>query len=345
MVDTVTVLPTVHVNADRSQPTDRTSATTVHMGRATLGRFLPSTTADALLAAPGVDVSRTGPWATHVSLRGLSGERVLVLVDGVRLQSGRGHGAQTSLVSVDRLESVELMPGAGGAQFGSDALGGVVSLNTHRDLLGPHRSSLMLTARSGGPGAERSGMARVRWLAPKFGAELSGGAGEPGRVGDARWPRAQQQLPRGRVCRAHAGPARHLDAGPGAHAARRARRSAARVQRPCRLTRRVPAPVARCDPARVGAAGHEHAARLPGPRRGAAFPHRLRRDGRRQPVPARALRRHQDIARRRQHRHVVEQHSALAPARCAARLRRVPPRDHARAAHHRHQRRQQPPAR
>ena len=26
------------------------------------------------------------------------------MVDGVRLQSGRGHGAQTSLLSVDRLE-------------------------------------------------------------------------------------------------------------------------------------------------------------------------------------------------------------------------------------------------
>src|SRR5262249_57596222 len=93
---------------------------------AKLVRFQPSTTADALLAAPGVDVSRTGPWASRVSMRGLAGERVLVLVDGVRLQSGRGHGAQTSLVSVDRLESVELLPGAGGAVYGSDALGGVV---------------------------------------------------------------------------------------------------------------------------------------------------------------------------------------------------------------------------
>jgi hemoglobin/transferrin/lactoferrin receptor protein len=180
MADTVTVLPTVRVDADRKPASDRASATTVRMERASLVRFQPSTTADALLSAPGVDVSKTGPWASRVSLRGLSGERVLVLVDGVRLQSGRGHGAQTSLVSVDRLESVELMPGAGGAQFGSDALGGVVALNTHRDLLGAHHTTLMLTGRSGGPGEERSGMARVRWTAPRFGAELSGGAGSLG---------------------------------------------------------------------------------------------------------------------------------------------------------------------
>ena len=180
IADTVTVLPTVHVDANRAPASDRASATTVRIERAALVRFQPSTTADALLAAPGVDVSRTGPWASRVSLRGLSGERVLVLVDGVRLQSGRGHGAQTSLVSVDRLESVELLPGAGGAQFGSDALGGVVELNTHRDLLGEHHTTLLLTGRSGGPGDERSGMARVRWTAPAFGAEFSGGLGSLG---------------------------------------------------------------------------------------------------------------------------------------------------------------------
>ncbi|HEY6193921.1 MAG TPA: TonB-dependent receptor [Candidatus Eisenbacteria bacterium] len=177
MADTVTVLPPVRVDADRSLTPSRASATTVRIDRGTLVRFQPSTTADALLAAPGVDVSRTGPWASRVSLRGLSGERVLVLVDGVRLQSGRGHGAQTSLVSVDRLESVELMPGAGGAQFGSDALGGVVELNTHRNLLGERRSSLLLAGRSGGPGGERSGTARMRWMAPRFAAEMSGGLG------------------------------------------------------------------------------------------------------------------------------------------------------------------------
>jgi hemoglobin/transferrin/lactoferrin receptor protein len=180
MADTVTVLPAVHVDADRATASDRASATTVRIERANLVRFQPSTTADALLAAPGVDVSRTGPWASRVSLRGLSGERVLVLVDGVRLQSGRGHGAQTSLVSVDRLESVELSPGSGGAEFGSDALGGVVELNTHHNLLGERRGSLLVTGHSGGPGDERSGMARVRWMAPNLGAEISGGLGSLG---------------------------------------------------------------------------------------------------------------------------------------------------------------------
>jgi len=177
VADTVTALPPVRVDAERQPPTTRESATTVRLERSGLARFQPSTTADALLAAPGVDVSRTGPWASRISMRGLAGERVLVLVDGVRLQAGRGHGAQTSLVSVDRLESVELLPGAGGAVYGSDALGGVVELNTHRDLLTRASSTLMVTGRSASPGEENSALARARYTSPRLGAELSAGLG------------------------------------------------------------------------------------------------------------------------------------------------------------------------
>ena len=177
VADTVTTLPTVRVDADHADHSDRSAATTVRMDRSNIARFQPATVSDALLAAPGVDVSRTGPWASNVSMRGLSGERVLVLVDGVRLQTGRGHGAQTSLVSVDKLESVELLPGAGGAVYGSDALGGVVELNTHHNLLAQRSATFMLTARSATPGEETSAMGRLRYISPGFGAEFAAGAG------------------------------------------------------------------------------------------------------------------------------------------------------------------------
>jgi len=177
VADTVTFLPPVRVDADRAAESARSSATTVRLDRARIARFQPATVSDALLAAPGVEVSRTGPWASQVSMRGLSGERVLVLVDGVRLQSGRGHGAQTSLVSVDKLESVDLLPGAGGAVYGSDALGGVVELNTHHNLLTQRSATVMLTARSATPGEENSAMGRLRYTSPGFGAEVAAGAG------------------------------------------------------------------------------------------------------------------------------------------------------------------------
>jgi len=173
VADTVTTLPPVRVEGTRDLASQRTSATTVHIDRAKITRFQPTRVADALLSAPGVNVTRTGPWASQVSIRGLSGERVLVLVDGLRLQTGRGHGAQLSLVSIDKLESADVLPGAGGAIYGSDALGGVVELTTHRSLLGERASMFTLSAHSGNPGQENSGMARLRFISPGFGAEAS----------------------------------------------------------------------------------------------------------------------------------------------------------------------------
>lgn len=173
MQDTVTVLKPILVEGQRSLTPDRGSATTVRLDRGRVTRFLPATAADVLVSAPGVDVISTGPWASRVSMRGLSGERVLVMVDGVRLQSGRGHGAQTSLVSVDKLEGVEIQPGSSSAQFGSDALGGMVELNTHRSLLATQRLTTMaVNARGTLPGDHLDQSARILCVGPRLGGEV-----------------------------------------------------------------------------------------------------------------------------------------------------------------------------
>src|SRR5262245_9800340 len=59
VADTVTTLPPVRVDADHAPEITRSSATTVRMDRGKIARFQPATVSDALLAAPGVDVSRT----------------------------------------------------------------------------------------------------------------------------------------------------------------------------------------------------------------------------------------------------------------------------------------------
>src|SRR5439155_9961551 len=90
-----------------------------------------------------------------VWFREFQGERVRVTVDGVRLNTGRGHGSNTSLVSVDRLDQVELAAGSGGAEYGSDALGGVINLVTHRPLFSTTPSlTFTLNARGSTPGGE-----------------------------------------------------------------------------------------------------------------------------------------------------------------------------------------------
>lgn len=176
--DTVTVLKPIEVEADRSVNASRRTATAVRVNRAAVTRFLPGHANDALLAVPGVDLVKMGPWASRVSLRGLSGDRVLVMVDGVRVNTVRGHGAQSSLVPVDRLDAIELLPGATSAQFGSDAMGGVINMVTHRSLFSPEpRIGLSMTARGSDPGRSWKLSQRARWTTSRFGLEVAGGRG------------------------------------------------------------------------------------------------------------------------------------------------------------------------
>ncbi len=178
VADTVTILPPVQVDAPRAVDAGRQTTTSVRLDRSKLVRFLPSTASDALVNIPGVDLVKTGPWSSRLSVRGLGGERVLVLVDGVRVNGVRGHGAQSSLVALDRLEAVELQPGASSAQFGSDALGGMVQFVTHGSLI-DSREKAQLTVQSRGsmPNGAWSQSGRLRLVGPRLGLELGGGVG------------------------------------------------------------------------------------------------------------------------------------------------------------------------
>src|SRR5262245_58787022 len=159
--DTVTVIRGITVEDTHKIP-ERSTVTKTRLDRSALVRFQPPTTADALVAAPGVDLVKSGPWASRVSFRGFQGERVLVLVDGVRLNTGRGHGSNTSLVSVDRLDQVELLAGSQGAEYGSDAMGGVFNLVTHRPLFTPAPAlGLTLAAHGSEPGDEVTQSSRL----------------------------------------------------------------------------------------------------------------------------------------------------------------------------------------
>lgn len=176
--DTVTVLRGVTIEGARAPHADHATQTSTRLDRGALVRFLPSTPTDAMVTAPGVDLVKTGPWASRVSFRGFQGERVLVTVDGVRLNTGRGHGSNTSLVSVDRLDQVELAAGSGGAEYGSDALGGVINLVTHRPLFADQPSlTLTLNARGATPGGEFAQGERLRFMTRRLGAEVSAGTG------------------------------------------------------------------------------------------------------------------------------------------------------------------------
>lgn len=90
--------------------------------------------ADLLEGTPGVFVRRFGGPGerSEVSIRGSTGAQVVVLLDGVRLNSAQSGTVDLSTIPLDLIERIEVTRGGGGVQTGSDAIGGVVNLVTKR---------------------------------------------------------------------------------------------------------------------------------------------------------------------------------------------------------------------
>ena len=95
--------------------------------------------ADALKDVPGANVLDTGKGAYEKTLVLNGDERVLVLVDGRRVNNEMGStsGGRASfdfnqLPDVSLVERIEVVKGHGGALYGSDAVGGVVNIITKK---------------------------------------------------------------------------------------------------------------------------------------------------------------------------------------------------------------------
>lgn len=107
--------------------------------REDLDRTAARFAADALELVPGVSVSRQGAYGgtTSVRIRGAGSDKTLVLIDGVPVNdpsqpSGAYDFGALDLADVERME---ILSGPQGSLWGSDAIGGVVSL-TSRELDG-----------------------------------------------------------------------------------------------------------------------------------------------------------------------------------------------------------------
>lgn len=95
--------------------------------------------ADALKDVPGANVLDTGKGAYEKTLVLNGDERVLVLVDGRRVNNEMGStsGGRASfdfnqLPDISLVERIEVVKGHGGALYGSDAVGGVVNIITKK---------------------------------------------------------------------------------------------------------------------------------------------------------------------------------------------------------------------
>ena len=85
---------------------------------------------DILQNEPGVSLLRDGIWGTEVSIRGLSRENVITLIDGSRIATSTDVAARLSLINLNDVERVEVIKGASSSIYGSGATGGIVNIIT-----------------------------------------------------------------------------------------------------------------------------------------------------------------------------------------------------------------------
>lgn len=99
---------------------------------------------NVLRQVPGVQVTQSGsPGSeTDVSIRGAPASQTLVLIDGVEVNAGATGSFDMANLTTDNLDRIEVLRGAGGSLYGSQAIGGVVNVLSQEGE-GPPTASLL----------------------------------------------------------------------------------------------------------------------------------------------------------------------------------------------------------
>ncbi len=99
----------------------------------TISRSPLGTGADLLAMTPGVRIQKSQGGGGSPVLRGFEDNRVLLVVDGVRMNNAiyrSGHLQNAITIDPNTIERVEVVFGSSSVGYGSDALGGVIHYYT-----------------------------------------------------------------------------------------------------------------------------------------------------------------------------------------------------------------------
>lgn len=124
---------------------------------------------------PGAHLQRTSPTMAGIFVRGLTGAKVNVFVDGQRYSNGSARGGVNTfldLIEPGTLESAEILRGPSSAQYGSDAIGGSVQFLTRSPefLTGGRPWSGRYGLSGGSADASAGGFVTTSYSAPSFAA-------------------------------------------------------------------------------------------------------------------------------------------------------------------------------
>ncbi len=87
-----------------------------------------------LLTIAGLDIATYGPFGKTAApfIRGTNGDQVLVLVDGININSQTTGLSTLSLIPLSQIERIEIVRGAQSGLYGDSAVGGVIQIFTRQ---------------------------------------------------------------------------------------------------------------------------------------------------------------------------------------------------------------------
>lgn len=89
-----------------------------------------SNVAESVEKVPGLAMAGKGGYSMVPSIRGLAENRILLMLDGVRISSERRVGASASFVNLNNIDRIEVNRGPYSVFHGSDAVGGLINIIT-----------------------------------------------------------------------------------------------------------------------------------------------------------------------------------------------------------------------
>jgi vitamin B12 transporter len=150
--ETLPPLVSISTRVETSEENVTTSVTVIHEKQVQARQA--ETVLELLREVPGVDVVQSGSRGngTSVFIRGADSDQVLVLIDGVEVNSTTLGSFDFAHLTTENIERIEVLRGAGGTLYGSQAIGGVINIITKK---GDGPPQLTLSAAGGNGSTHR----------------------------------------------------------------------------------------------------------------------------------------------------------------------------------------------
>ncbi len=86
--------------------------------------------ADVLKAQPSIKIKQSGSFGTNISILGLGGENVKIMIDGVPIIGRLDGNLDLSQISMENVDHIEVIEGPMSVVYGSNALAGTINIIT-----------------------------------------------------------------------------------------------------------------------------------------------------------------------------------------------------------------------